>query len=983
MLSKSVYSRIRDAILHVLTWKTYTLSCRKFVRLIKPMHWLFVSFCLVPLVSLGQAIPKEALEKLEQLPPDQRQKLMGEISRSTASFEGASTLDGGDDGQAGLGVEPVELEPRESVRAEQDIEEVVGSSADDRVERGRAADREIIFENLERFGSNIFSKNVSTFAPVDNIPVPAGYVLGTGDSVSVVIYGNDNLETTLVINREGQVNFPLLGPIVLAGFSWDAAREYIEQRVKDQLIGTSVSLSLGRLRSINLFVAGEVASPGNFAVSALTTITQAIYVSGGISEIGSYRNIQVRRDGQLVATLDLYDLLLKGSLVDDLRLQSGDVVFVPVAETLVGIAGAINRPNVYELANGESVRDLLRMAGGLKADAIRSKATLRRLSSSLSLPYLAQLDLNDIEIEKLGLANGDSLYIDSTPNKLDNPVFFQGAVERQGMAAWLPNSRISRYINDLDRDLSSDVDLSIGLIARRLDEKSLGIEIIQFNPQAVIEGAQNDGNPVVYKYDEIYFFSLNKPRVPLLASVTGRLESQSSQLDRAPLIEVIGAIKEQGKFPIPSGSFHVSDLIRLIGGESALDIDVDLKASLLVSRQSSFTRLGVKSFSLEKALEAPHSENDPSISALDRVFIFELANSGSGSERSEKLNKVIEELVLTSEEQGAPNILTIAGEVYAPGVYPLINDGDLLSQLQLAGGVTSDAYTQGIEIQRKILGPSQNMSTVIEQSLLEGPGTAVLRPRDFVTVKRIPGVSDNARVTMLGEVRFPGVYGIAEDERLSSVIERAGGLKPSAFARGAVYTNEQAKLQQLKELDSFLNQVSRYRLSKDSENIGVSGESYAQLGRNTLEQSISGRIVIDLEGILAGEDVNDPIMYDGDRIEVPNEPGSISILGEVFQPSTQIYEESFSFKDYLELAGGPTKFADIKRAYVIAADGKIEGVAQSSWLLSKARNEIKEGDTIVVPTDLEYEKPLEKYGAVTSVIFQSVASIAAFFTLSR
>ena len=182
---------------------------------------------------------------------------------------------------------------------------------------------------LPRFGSQIFDSSITRFTQVDNLPVPGSYVLGVGDQLSVLLYGNDNVETSVVIDREGAVNFPLLGPLVLAGISWNEAKDLVKRRVQDQLVGTKVVVSLGRLRSINVFMAGEVAQPGNFTVSALTTIIQSVYLAGGITDKGSYRDIQVIRDGQKIATLDLYGLLLAGSVVNDERLQNGDVVFVP------------------------------------------------------------------------------------------------------------------------------------------------------------------------------------------------------------------------------------------------------------------------------------------------------------------------------------------------------------------------------------------------------------------------------------------------------------------------------------------------------------------------------------------------------------------------------------------------------------------------------------------------------------------------------
>ena len=358
---------------------------------------------------------------------------------------------------------------------------------------------------LPRFGSQIFDSSITRFTQVDNLPVPSGYVLGVGDQLSVLLYGNDNVETSVVIDREGAVNFPLLGPLVLAGISWNEAKDLVERRVQDQLVGTKVVVSLGRLRSINVFMAGEVAQPGNFTVSALTTIIQSIYLAGGITDKGSYRDIQVIRDGQKIATLDLYELLLEGSVVSDERLQNGDVVFVPLNGSIATIRGAVNRSARFETVEGETLADLINMAGGLTPNAVSQQAVLQRRDLELELPVLNNLDLTDASTLQLPIQDGDFVTVGSLPNQIENPITLSGAVTQKGLVAWEPGLRLSSFIKNPDKDLEPAVDFEIGLIVRRINQKR-DIEVLSFQLSDVLLAPGGPGDPLLQPYDEVYVF---------------------------------------------------------------------------------------------------------------------------------------------------------------------------------------------------------------------------------------------------------------------------------------------------------------------------------------------------------------------------------------------------------------------------------------------------------------------------------------------
>jgi polysaccharide export outer membrane protein len=207
----------------------------------------------------------------------------------------------------------------------------------------------------------------------------------------VQLIGSIKGRYALVVTREGRINFPELGGIAVAGQTFDTVRQNIEARVREEMIGTQVVISMGELRSIRVFVLGEAETPGSYTVSGLSTITNALFVSGGIKKIGSLRNIQLKRAGRTVTTLDLYDLLLRGDTSADQRLIPGDVIFIPAVGATVGLGGEVRRPAIYELKNETSVAQLLQLGGGLLPEADPSIATIERVNEQR---HRVTLDVN-------------------------------------------------------------------------------------------------------------------------------------------------------------------------------------------------------------------------------------------------------------------------------------------------------------------------------------------------------------------------------------------------------------------------------------------------------------------------------------------------------------------------------------------------------------------------------------------------------------
>ena len=330
--------------------------------------------CLASAQAAIPAVPPEILAQLQNMSPAEQKALARQYGFDLDRVLGGGIEVGADDGQrSALGAPGEPLEPIQRV----DLEEE--SPSED-----LAKEEAVRSTVLKRFGSSLFDSEVGTFAPVDNIPVPEGYRLGVGDELRVMLIGKEQGDFLLLIDRDGSVTLPKLGRVVLSGLSFPEAKQLIEKRVSQQLIGSEAILSMGSLRSINVFMAGEVKAPGNYSMSALSTLSQSIFIAGGITDTGSYRAVELKRQGKTVRSFDLYDLLLFGDNSGDARLQSGDVVFVPVAGPQASINGEVVRPAIYEFENGDTIDHLVNMAGGVRATGNPHQALLKRYRSGSS-----------------------------------------------------------------------------------------------------------------------------------------------------------------------------------------------------------------------------------------------------------------------------------------------------------------------------------------------------------------------------------------------------------------------------------------------------------------------------------------------------------------------------------------------------------------------------------------------------------------------
>ena len=521
-------------------------------------------------------------------------------------------------------------------------------------------------EGAKPFGYDLFQGVPSTFAPVKDIQVPIDYVVGPGDTFNIQLYGNETASYSLTVGRDGQIKFPKLGPISVSGMGFDAARAALEHRVAQQLIGTQVSVTMGDLRSIRVFVLGEAEKPGSYTVSGLSTMTNALFVSGGVKTVGSLRNIELKRNGHLVSVLDLYDLLLHGDTSGDHQLMPGDVIFIPPIGPTVTVYGAVRRPAVYELKKEKTAEQLVEIAGGLSPDADAGLAQLERIEAS-RLREMLNINLNTSAGRDTEISNGDKLRVPPIRPTLENSVELSGYVFRPGAFQYRAGLRLTDVLSSFD-ELRPNADRHY-VVIRRVVPPEEKIEVISADLERALSARGSAADPQLRPRDRIIVFDLTANRARTVAPIIDDLKLQASAISPAHVVVIFGEVRAPGAYPLEP-AMHVSDLIRAGGSldDSAYTGEAELNRYEVVDGKERQTAL------LEVNLAAIR-HNEP----------------GADLEL-----KPYDTLVIKKTPQWeTPGTIVLAGEVRHPGRYPIQHGETLSSVMRRAGGFTDIAFDEG------------------------------------------------------------------------------------------------------------------------------------------------------------------------------------------------------------------------------------------------------------------------------------------------
>jgi protein involved in polysaccharide export with SLBB domain len=529
-------------------------------------------------------------------------------------------------------------------------------------------------EGLKRFGYDLFDNAPSTFSPVTDVPVPADFIVGPGDELKVQLFGGQNRNFSLQVSREGTVSFPELGPIRVAGQTFNAAKASIEARVAREMTGVRADVSMGDVRSVRVFVLGESRRPGSYTVSGLATMTTALFTSGGVKPIGSLRDIQLKRQGAVVRHLDLYDLLIQGNTSDDAKLQPGDVIFIPPVGPVVSVEGEVKRPAIYELKGEADVADVLQIAGGLTPEADRGRASLTQVDDK-SFRRVFDVSLASETGRNQGVRNGDILRVARLRPQIDSGVAVDGFVHRPGLTAWREGLRLSDIIASVD-ELRPNADQHYILI-RRESGPDRHVEVLSADLTAALAAPGSTADVALQPRDRITIFDLGPGRERIIKPLLDELRLQSAISRPTEVVRVEGKVKVPGEYPLEPG-MKVSDLLRAGGNleSAAFGGKAELARYAVTADGSRQTELIAIDLA---AVRRAEPGADVPLQPFDYLLIKETPNWTDQ-----------EEVILT-------------GEVLFPGTYPIRRGETLHQVLMRAGGLTSSAFPKGSAFTREEL----------------------------------------------------------------------------------------------------------------------------------------------------------------------------------------------------------------------------------------------------------------------------------------
>ena len=770
---------------------------------------------------------------------------------------------------------------------------------------------------LRRFGLDIFENGTGNF---DQLPMdlPAGpdYVLGPGDGVNIDLWGSVSQRLHRVVDREGRLSLPEIGSIQAAGHTLGEVQQMVQTALRSQFRQLDADVSLDRLRTVRIYVVGDVQRPGAYDISSLSTPLNALYQAGGPTERGSLRIVKHYRGNQLVEDVDLYDLLLHGVRAGMERLESGDTILVPPVGQQVTLEGMVRRPGIYELAGEKNLSQVLELAGGVlpsgtlrHVDVERVQAHENRTMLRVDMPETNNSAAVTAALDSFAVQDGDDIKISPILPFAEKTVYLDGHVFRPGKYAFRDGMTVSDLIRSY-RDLLPEPYQQHAEIIR-LSGPDLKPEIISFNLADALAGKNE--NLALKPFDTVRIF--------------GRFDFEDP-----PIVTVTGEVRDPGDH-VTNGATYLRDAI-FLAGNTTPDAEIN---DVQVFRKTHDGKLQVLSADLRKAIAGDAHENIL-LQPQDRVFV----------------HKNVQRL--------DPATVEIAGDVARPGKYPLGTDMTAAQLVRIAGGVRRSAYVEVAELTRYSIEQGNKVDTEhIPFKLgaaLSGEADTDMRlhPGDVLTVKQMTGWKDiGATVTLDGAVVHPGTYGVQEGEHLSDLIQRAGGFRADAYPYGTIFEREEIRELEEKNRAQLIAQAKQEGTGLDSV-LGDSQSKDASLlqWRDTVEKLETtpavGRMVIHISSTNSWiHTPADPQLRKGDSIYVPKKPNFVMIQGAVYNQTAISFRPGKSASWYLHQAGGATSAADKKNIFIVRANGTVAGGPKGLFSGGALDASMQPGDMIVVP----------------------------------
>jgi len=771
----------------------------------------------------------------------------------------------------------------------------------------------------QRFGAQIFRDGLRDLRSVPmDLPVGPDYVVGPGDSLSIDLWGSVSTRLVRIVDRQGRVALPEAGPVEVSGKNLGEVQQLVQKALASQYRDASAEVSVGRLRTIRVYVVGEVREPGAYDISSLSTPLNALVAAGGVTQRGSLRSLRHFRGRQLLEQVDSYDLLLHGVTPDAMKLENGDTLMVSPVGAQITITGMVRRPAIYELHEEKTLADALELAGGILPAATLKHVEVQRLDAHEKRTMLS-LDLSpdpssEPQLTAFKVKDGDEIHIFPIAPYNQDTIYLQGHVLRPGKYAYRQGMKLTDIVASY-KDLLPEPAAHYGEIIR-LDPPDFRPAILSFDLASAL--ANPSAGPDLKPLDTVRVFS-------------------RFDFEPAPTVSVAGEVRTPGTYQT-SGQASLRDAVFLAGGlthNAAMDTAQVFRINLDGTSK-------IFSVNLGEAIAGNAAENI-TLQPRDRLLIHRNTLSVDAS------------------------TVQITGEVAKPGRYPYTGNMHAADLIRAAGGLKRSADANQADLTRYAAagGPPQEQRVSLA-SILNGNATedVPLRGGDVLAIRQVPGWKDiGASVRIEGEVMHPSSYGIQPGEKLSSVLERAGGYSTHAYPYGTILMRREVREI---ELQSQMQLISRLKAERvqlkslpetdpDQKNAKLTAISQtdATLTELATQQPV-GRVVIHIQKDLSKwkNTSADVTLTDGDTVLIPKNANTVLVTGQVFNPTAISTQSSRSARWYLSQAGGLTPIADKKAVFVVRADGSVISARNNSsgwWAGDPLNASLRAGDTVVVP----------------------------------
>src|SRR5579884_1754615 len=769
-------------------------------------------------------------------------------------------------------------------------------------------------EVLPIFGADLFRYVPTTFTPLEQIPVTPNYVIGPGDVLRIRVWGQINFNADVRVDRTGSIYLPQVGTIHVGGLPFSALDQHLRSEIGRVYRNFDLTVDVGQTRSIQVYVVGQARRPGAYTVSALSTLVNALFSSGGPSSQGSLRDIQLKRNGQTVTHFDLYDLLVNGDKTKDVQLQSGDVIFIPPAGPQVALTGSVRRPGIYELQDEKTtIQQLLAYAGGASAIAADTRISVDRVAGGHAREAM------EVSFDSTGLGttlrDGDVLRVLSIPAKYEKTITLRGNTANPGRFAWHEGMKLSDLIPDKDSLITRDY------YWRRAQ---LGLPTPEFLPYIAGPVQYQPSHPIDLQSRQAYqqwqmqnrFQRLPNGQYAVIApnpAQQGQPGENKSAANEYPYAQ--GSVFLQGE---PQYT-QVLPQTQQQAGQEGISTPADLYGTGQTGQ-----------------LQQPAGTMNPMQGGV--LNPSQLSSSGSLGGRQ----------VITQNTASATRKNDV--RLSAPEI-----DWDY-AVIERMDPQTLKTSLLPFNLGKLVLNhdPSQDLA---------------LQPGDVVTIfsqadLRVPQERQTKFVRLEGEFASSGIYSVRPGETLRQLVIRAGGLMPDAYLYGSEFTRESTRVLQQQRLDEYVQTVEletqRGVLAGTSSAASAQDVASAQAAQASARDLLSrlhqlratGRIVLQIKPDATGLDgLPDLPLEDGDVFIVPPRPSTVNVVGAVYDQNSFMFTPGRRVGDYLKMAGGPNRDADKKHMFIIRADGSVVSRTVNSgvWGNTFESARIYPGDTIVVP----------------------------------